>query len=225
MASPLGYCIQFPPYAGKDSILQEYENVGLDLGASVVANLVRKLPIMQISNYHIVMDNYFTRPALLRRLSAMGVAVTRTVKANRMENAPLRDVVEMNREKCGSLDVVTDVSSNIAAVLWKDNKVVNAISTFNGKQPIQQVKRYCYCEKWRVNNEQPNIKNQYNMSMGGVDHVDQNISAYMISLRAKRWWWPLFRFVVDVAVINAYQIYHQCHLNPGEYRLYALGFR
>ena len=36
MATPLGYCIQFSPYAGKDSILQEYENIGLDLGASTV---------------------------------------------------------------------------------------------------------------------------------------------------------------------------------------------
>ena len=35
-ATPLVYCIQFCPYVGKDSILQECENVGLGLGASVV---------------------------------------------------------------------------------------------------------------------------------------------------------------------------------------------
>ena len=48
--------------------------------------------------YHIVMDNYFTSPALLRHLSAIGVAATRTVRANRMENAPLRDIVKINKE-------------------------------------------------------------------------------------------------------------------------------
>ena len=121
--------------------------------------------------------------------------------------------------------MVTDVSSNITAVRWKDNKVVNAISTFTGKQPIEQVKLYCHREKLRVNIEQPNIINQYNMSMGGVDRMDQNILAYMINLRARKWWWPFSRFVVDVAVNNAYQIYRQSHLNPGEYRLDALGFR
>ena len=63
------------------------------------------------------------------------------------------------------------------------------------------------------------------MSIGGFERMDQNISAYMINLRTKRWWWPLFRFVVDAAVNNAYQIYRQSHLNPGEYRLGALGFR
>ena len=65
-ATPLGYSIQFRLYAGKDSILQEYGNIGLGLGTSVVANLVSKLPVMQASNYHIVVDNDFTTPALLR---------------------------------------------------------------------------------------------------------------------------------------------------------------
>ena len=166
MTTPLGYCIQFRPYAGKDSILQEYVNIGLGLSASVVTNVVSKLPVMHTSNYHIVMDNYFTIPAFLSHLRAMVVAAIGTVRANRMENAPLLDMVKINKGKCGSSDVVTDVYSNITAVRWKDNKVVNAISAFTGKQPIQQVKRNCHREKQRVNIEQPNIMNQYNMSMG-----------------------------------------------------------
>ena len=99
VATPLWYCIQFRPYAVKDSILQEYENIRLGLGASVVANWVSKLLMMQASNYHIVMDNYFTSPAFLRNLSAMGVPATGTVRANQMENAPFRYKVKMNKEK------------------------------------------------------------------------------------------------------------------------------
>ena len=49
------------------------------------------------------------------------------------------------------------------------------------------------------------------MPIGEVNHMDQIISVNMINLRTKKWWWPLFRFVVDVAV----QIYRQSHLNPG----------
>ena len=100
---------------------------------------------------------------------------------------------------------------------------MNAIFTFTSKKPIQQVKQYCHREKRRVNIEQTNIINQYNISMGAVDRMDQNISACMINLRTKKWWWPLFRFAV-VAVNNAYQIYRQSRLNPGEYRLDVLGF-
>ena len=110
----------------------------------------------------------------------MGVAATGTMRPNQMENIPLRDMVKMNKEKRPSSDVVTDVSWNIAKVQWKDNKVGNEISTFTGKQPIQQVKRYCHREKRRVNTEQINFIKQYDMSIGGVDCMDQNMSAYMI---------------------------------------------
>ena len=83
----------------------------------------------------------------------MGVAATGTVRASRMENAPLRDMLKLEKEKRGLSDVVTDVSSNINAVGWKDNNFVNVIFTFTGKQPIQQVKLYCQGEKRRVNIE------------------------------------------------------------------------
>ena len=105
------------------------------------------------------------------------------------------------------------------------NKVTNAISTVTGKQPTQQVRHYCHREKQKANIEQPNIINQYNMSMREVDRMDQNISAYMINLCTKKWWWPLFWVAVDVAVSYAYQINRQSHLNLEEYRLGALGFR
>ena len=101
---------------------------------------------------------------------------------------------------------------------------MNVISTVTGKQLIQQVKRFCHLEKWIANIEQPNIINQYNMSTEGDYCMDQNISAYMINLQTKKWCWPVFWFVVDVAVSNAYQIHCQSHLYTGEYRLDALGF-
>ena len=129
-----------------------------------------------------------------------------------MENASLRDIVKMSKEKRSSSDVVTDFPSNITAVRWKDNKVVNAVSTLTGKQPIQQVKRYCHHKNRRVNIEQSNIINQYYMSMRRVDRMDQNISTYMITLHTKKWWWPRFRFVVDVTVNNTHQIYLKFHL-------------
>ena len=213
MTTQLRYCIQFRPYAHKDSILHEYENIRLGLGASVVVNLVSKLPVMQVFNYHIVIDNYFTSPTLLRHLSAMGLAVKETVRANQMEIAPLQDMVKMNKEKRGSSDVANFVSSSITAVLWKGNKVVNTIPTFTGKQPIQYIKRYCHREKHRVNIEQPNIISQYNIFIRGVDRMDQNTSAYVINSRPKIWLWPSFLFVVDIAVNNAYQIYRQSDLN------------
>ena len=109
MATALGHCIHFRPHFDKDSILQEYENIDLGLDVLVVANLVTKFPVMQITNC-------FTSSALLRHLRAMEVAATGTGRANQMENAPLRDMVKINKKKCRLSNVVTDVSSNISAV-------------------------------------------------------------------------------------------------------------
>ena len=62
--------------------------------------------------------------------------------------------------------------------------------------------------------------------MGAVDRMDQNNGAYMINIRNKKWWWPLFRFCVDLAVLNnAFQLYYLQPLNQGQKRLDLLGFR
>ena len=130
----------------------------------------------------------------------------------------------MNKEKNGPSDLVTDISSNMTPGPRKDNKIVKAISTFTGKQPYQQMTRYCHHEKRRVNIEQPNVINQYNMFLEGADCMDENTSVFLINLRTKKWLWPLFGFIAGVAVKNAYQIHDQSHLHVGEYKLDALGF-
>ena len=61
--------------------------------------------------------------------------------------------------------------------------------------------------------------------MRGVARMDQNIGAYLINIRNKTWWWPLFQFCVDLAVNNAFQLYCLQPLNQGQKRLDLLGFR
>ena len=110
-ATPLGYAIQFYLYAGKD---ENYDS-NLGLGGSVVSTLAEKLPSQVGSNYHIIMDNFFTSPNLLRIMKAKGIAVTGTVRINRVENAHL-PVKEMEKLKRGASDVVTDKNSNLTLV-------------------------------------------------------------------------------------------------------------
>ncbi|GFR74833.1 PiggyBac transposable element-derived protein 3 [Elysia marginata] len=58
-----------------------------------------------------------------------------------------------------------------------------------------------------INIDQPHLINVYNSTMGGVDRADQNIGAYRIQIRTKKWWWPLFAFYVDASVQNAWLLY------------------
>lgn len=41
---------------------------------------------------------------------------------------------------------------------------------------------------------------RYNSNMGGVDRIDQNISCYRILIRSCKLWWPLFAYLLDVAM-------------------------
>nr|CAH7753597.1 unnamed protein product [Callosobruchus chinensis] len=43
--------------------------------------------------------------------------------------------------------------------------------------------------------------------MDGVDRGNQNISLYRISVRKKKWYFPLFAQCVDMAVHNAWQLH------------------
>ena len=61
--------------------------------------------------------------------------------------------------------------------------------------------------------------------MGRVDRLDQNIATYMIGHRSKKWWWPIFRFCVDLSANNAFQIYRHQKEDPGQKPLDLLGFR
>lgn len=56
--------------------------------------------------------------------------------------------------------------------------------------------------------------------MGGVDRSDQNISLYRISIRGKKWYFPLIAHCIDMSVQNAWQIHKQ---NGGQ--LDQLAFR
>ena len=204
-ATPLSYAIQFYLYSGKN---ENYDS-NLGHGGSVAATLAEKLPSQVGSNYHIIMDNFFTSPNLLRILKAKGIAATGIVRIICVENASLRTIKEMEKLERGASDVVTDKNSNLTLVRWKDNKVVTVASTFVGKMPLRKAHRYVKAQNGRAEIDQPQSIFLYNKGMGGVDRLDQNISSYMIGHRSKKWWWPVFRFCLDLSVHSAYQLYRQ----------------
>ena len=81
---------------------------------------------------------------------------------------------------------------------------------------MKKVQRYIKEKHGRVDSEQPQSIYHYNLGMGGVDRLNQNISAYMIFHRSKKWCLPIFRFFLDMSVSNVYQIYRYQETIPGE---------
>ena len=118
-ATPVGYAIQFYPYAGKDA---NYDK-DLGLSGSVVMSLVSKFPSTPKSNYHIVMDNFFTSPSLLWLLKSKSIVATGAVRLNRTENSPLISIEEMKKKPRGICDVVNDRKANVTLVNGKTTQL------------------------------------------------------------------------------------------------------
>lgn len=55
--------------------------------------------------------------------------------------------------------------------------------------------------------EKPEIINDYNCFMGGVDVVDQHLVYYAIGRKGLKWWRRVFYRLLEMAIVNSYAIY------------------
>ena len=187
-----------------------------------MTKLVKELPNYDTLHYHIVFDNHFTSINLLNDLRQMGIAATGTLRSNRDKKAPLKSIKEMEKQPRGTYDFATDKTSNSCLTRWKDNKTVTVAFTFSGANSVVKTQRFIRAERLRKKIPIPKVFQIYNKKMGGVDRFDQNVACYMIRIRSKKWWWPIFRFVLDLAIQKAYQLYRLQH---GVEKLDLLAFR
>ena len=78
-------------------------------------------------------------------------------------------------------------------------------------EPIQKAKRWDRKGEKEVSVDMPYVVHKYNTSMRGNDHEDQNVNKYRISIRTKKWWWPLFSWRIDVTVQNTWLLLCASH--------------
>ena len=114
----VGILCSIPAYAGKDTQLDIYGDIGLGVGGAAVAYLLKCIPSQQDNGsiYHVVMDNFFTSPGLLCHLQKQTIAATGTVRLCCMGNPPLKSVKEVEKSLQDLSVVVIETSSNISAV-------------------------------------------------------------------------------------------------------------
>lgn len=205
-ATRLGYSVWMEPYQGKSTkISEEYKELGL--GASVVLEYSNVLDALQKEPYHLYFDNFFTSLHLLEELENKGMKGTGTVRENRLQKCPLLDNTSMKKKERGCYDYRMSQNKNILICKWHDNSVVCLASNACSVEPIHRVTRYSQKEKKRISVSQPHIVHEYNKYMGGVDRCDQNISLYRISIRGKKWYFPLISHCIDMSVQNSWQLH------------------
>lgn len=204
----LGYIEWIEPYQGANAnVTEKYKNLGL--GSSVVLQFVdvlkNKFPNMA---FHVFFDNFFTSLPLLLKLKSRGVKATGTIRENRIpKKCSLMSSQEMKKKPRGCFDFVSSQCKEIIICKWHDNNIVNIASNTIKVYPTSQVKRFSQKEKKMIYIPQPRLIKKYNENMGGVDRADQNISLYRVSIRGKKWYFPLLSHFIDMAEQNAWRLH------------------
>ena len=94
--------------------------------------------------------------------------------------------------------------NNITVVKWHDNCDMYAISTLYGNS-MTRVKRQVDGNTKKISC--PEIIEDYNTFMGGIDMADQTMCYYSLGRKTLKWWRRVFWRLHDMAITNAFVIY------------------
>ena len=205
-----GYLAAFELYQGKTHMGVEEMQEKFGKPAATVLELIgeysnekKEMP------YCFYFDNYFTTVPLLLELKERGYNGTGTIRSNYLgRDCPIMSTKEMEKKERGYFMSVSASVEKTPVVLsrWKDNAIVTIASSLFGSEPVGTVSRWSRVEKKKIKVSIPHAVEMYNKGMGGTDRMDQNINKYRVSIRSKKWWWPLFSWMLDASVHNAWQL-------------------
>ena len=130
--------------------------------------------------------------------------------------------------KWGELYGKTSDDGEVLKLAWKDQNVVLFMSTVHdGKKRVLRQRRRPASTSTNARTARapfgdqpvkklfiPEFINMYNAFMGGVDQADQLRSYYNTQRVHWKTWRPLFHFLLDTAITNAYKIAYSTHKRP-----------
>ena len=187
-----GYTYDFNVYTGATAGGRETA-----LGEKVVMKLSESIQ----GRYHqLYFDNYFTSVNLLSKLLEKNTYACGTIRTNRKQY-PAEISEEAKRLTRGGS--VFRQSGNLVATAWKDNKVVNIVSTLADPSEHTTVDRQ-QKDGTQVAVSCPMCVALYNKYMGGVDLGDQLRGSYHVRLKNRKNYKYVFWFLFDVAITNSY---------------------
>lgn len=199
LCSSKGYMYGFDIYCGKDKDV----NYEMGLGADVVVGLLEQVSVPAHSGHKIYFDNFFTTLPLLKFLHENGYYAAGTVRENRLQKCPIKSSNILKKESRGNSDVIS--CSKVLVVKWNDNSIVSLASNF-GSASLGKASRWSNVERKKVLINRPTMFDLYNKGMGGVDQMDQQVACYRSRIRQRKWWWPIFAYLLDVTVVNAWYL-------------------
>lgn len=174
------------------------------------------------------MDNYFSDPQLAVALKAKRIAVCGIMKSSRKDLPKL--LVEMKQEFAKDIPYGTlaaMVQDGVLLVAWQDNNLVLGLTTAYGVREIEDtvIKKRKRPSKtstnarvvlpafkdngndvWQKDFGVPKMYFYYNKHMGKIDRFNALVAAYTSQRACNRNWMPLFHWLLDGSLSNAFTL-------------------
>ena len=208
--STSGYTWNFKLYTGKGD---GSEGEGT-LGEKVVMELSNSL---QHKGHHLYTDNYYTCPSLCHKLYNVGIGSCGTSKINRVG---IPKDFQAYKLQPGEMKSYKD--GPVTGLKWFDKRVVVALSTLHDESWTTVSRRSRLAPGGTETISKPNMIDQYNKYMGGVDKADQLVQYYSFQHYSKKWWKRVFFHLLDLCLVNAYIVYtttQTTHMSHMDFRL------
>ncbi|XP_076601804.1 piggyBac transposable element-derived protein 3 [Chaetodon auriga] len=227
LASADGIVLDFEVYQGSKALAAQVPDAeGLGLGALVLKRLTTTVH----PGTKVYCDRFFTTTSAVESMLEKQVYLTGTVMKNRIPKAmqKLPSDKIMKQQGRGTSASVVRGDGKLSVVKWFDNKPVLMLSAVHAKEPEDTCQRWSKKDKCYITVRRPNIVQEYNAKMGGVDLSDRMMSYYRMSVRTKKWTIRMLMHFMDLALANSWLLYrrdHQEHGTPRKAIMMFLTFR
>ena len=118
-------------------------------------------------------------------------------------------------------DGVTRQNGDLTVTVWQDSRPVVILATNSDPTITERVQRKKK-DGISATINCPSSLAKYNQHMGGVDQNDKLRGYYHVHLNCRKYYKYIFWFLLDLAVINLYILYHE---RPGNRRLTLKDFQ
>ena len=207
-----GYVLSVIPYTGLEQPTKVTSTKKSTKPKSVpisttVKNLLAKAGALG-HYHHLYMDNFYSSPDLYYQLLEQNTYAVGTVRANRkglpqgcgrMGHKNVKPLLRENdvawrRSRCGSLLALRLVSK----------RLVYFISTVHSANWVSKKTNYLGAKIWK-----PEVTEDYNHFMMGVDVSDQKMQYYQITRRSLKWSRKMLIHYFNMAVTNAHILFRK----------------
>jgi hypothetical protein len=217
-----GYIYAFTPSSRSKSLVEVVKHKDLTMTGSMVLGLLKHLPLLH-KHYVIYLDNYFTSIGLFQILRDQGIGACGTTRTNKNDFPPLIRQLKERGIKTPWNTLCAIPKNGVLCFLWQDNNIVTGLSTIHTvdktadliererKRPSKTstsaaIARAPFGDSVKKKLHIPVLIDDYNHYMGAVDIANQLRAEYVTHKPTFRSWWPLFYWILDAAVVNAYRI-------------------